>query len=146
MNYDKSTGIFTWKDSRKGRVLVGSEVGSIDRKGYAVVFTGGKKYTLHRLAWLYVYGECPKGQIDHINGIRDDNRISNLRVVTNRENACNRLCHRQGKLVGCRYHKTMKKWEARIRKGVAYISIGFYTSEQEAHESYLEERRKMLIE
>lgn len=78
--YNKESGLFTWKYNRvKGKI--GKPLGSISHGYMAVSLTiNGKRnnYLLHRIAWLMVYGYWPK-MIDHINGIKHDNRIDNLR-------------------------------------------------------------------
>ena len=86
--YDPDTGVFTWKarTSPFSRVNVGDVAGNLRRDGYIEICVDGRKHQSHRLAWLYVYGEWPADQIDHINGIRTDNRIANLREANNAEN------------------------------------------------------------
>lgn len=92
LDYDPAIGHFTWKINGKGGGQVaGKRAGSIDKQaGYEQVGIDGKLYRSHRLAWLYVHGEWPSGQIDHINGIRSDNRLANLRAVSNQVNGQNR--------------------------------------------------------
>ncbi len=92
LDYDPATGIFVWKvDRGNNRVKVGSAAGGggDDGRGYNRIMIDGKSYRSHRLAWLDVYGSFPPDMIDHINGIRDDNRIENLRAVSNQENSRN---------------------------------------------------------
>jgi hypothetical protein len=79
--YDKETGIFTWRKT-KGRCHKDAKAGWIDRDGYLCIGLFTLNHAAHRLAWLYVYGEWPKGQVDHKNMIVTDNRIVNLRVAT----------------------------------------------------------------
>jgi len=87
LHYDPETGIFTWKVKRKGTDGIGSVAGGLCHKsGYHRIGINYKRYRLHRLAWLYVYGEFPPDHMDHINHDRADNRIINLRCVTNAEN------------------------------------------------------------
>lgn len=89
-NYDPLTGIFTRKiaSGRYNRFPIGSIVGSPHSQGYLIAVVDGKNLRLHRLAWLYVYGELPK-EIDHINNVKDDNRIANLRICNRSENVQN---------------------------------------------------------
>jgi hypothetical protein len=86
LDYNPDTGIFTRKVSRPG-FRVGDVAGSLTERGYIKIGIDGKNYSAHRLAWLYVHGKSPDNCIDHINGVRDDNRISNLRDVTSQENS-----------------------------------------------------------
>lgn len=88
VDYDAETGVMRWRKNR-GRVRAGEEVGSRDVAGYIQVQIKGKMYRVHRLVWLYTHGEWPKGMIDHINRVKDDNRLSNLRDVSARENVLN---------------------------------------------------------
>jgi hypothetical protein len=81
--YDPKTGIFTWKVDRNNRIKKGSVAGTQSGDGYVNIFVDRKNYRAHRLAWLYMYNEQPPAIIDHINGVRDDNRIENLREATN---------------------------------------------------------------
>jgi len=85
-NYDSETGILTNRFKRSYNELVGKEAGSMTAEGYRNVRINFILYRVHRVIWLYVHGEWPTHQIDHINGIRDDNRLENLRVVTHQEN------------------------------------------------------------
>ena len=55
------------------------QAGTPDREGYVVIRYAGKGYKAHRLAWLHVYGRWPNGPLDHINRLKNDNRIENLR-------------------------------------------------------------------
>lgn len=98
----------------------------------------GKVLLYHRIIYILTQGEIPLGmQIDHINGNRIDNRIENLRLVTNRQNGQNKQHHRNGRLAGCTYNKLKKRWSARIRfKGVK-LSLGTYETEPEAHQAYM---------
>lgn len=78
-SYNPDTGVFT----RRGQT---KQSGRIATKGYRQIALVGTRFMAHRLAWLYVHGEWPKDQIDHINQNKDDNRIVNLRQATNKQN------------------------------------------------------------
>ena len=90
VNYDAETGRFFWKNSGRGRIKKGAEVGSCDAHGYGQVRIDGRLYKEHHLVWLYHTGEWPERQVDHINHHRRDNRIENLRLADNVENHRNR--------------------------------------------------------
>lgn len=80
LHYDPLTGIFTHIQNRTRPLLIGTTAGTVD-KGYVVIKLGGRSYMAHRLAWMYVTGKAPKKQIGHENGIRHDNRFSNLKEL-----------------------------------------------------------------
>jgi hypothetical protein len=85
LNYAPSTGIFTWNVSR-GRATAGAQAGSEDYSGYVLIRVDKILYKAHRLAVLYMTGKWPECQVDHINGVEGDNRWSNLRECTVKEN------------------------------------------------------------
>ena len=87
-DYNPETGIFTWKVSRKGSKGKGKPAGTETHKGYVDVCIDGKKYGLHRLAFLYMVGKVP-GCVDHKNTIKSDNRWENLREATYETNSYN---------------------------------------------------------
>lgn len=137
LNYNPDTGIFTWKKARFG-IRSDAIAGSVNKNGYIYVTVNGCRSTAHRLAWLYYYGKWPSKQIDHINGVRSDNRICNLRECSSRENHHNMQRHRAGKLLGaCYMPNQRKKWQSRIRVNGKLIHLGYFETEQEAHGAYL---------
>jgi hypothetical protein len=91
LNYDPDTGIFTWKTAFSNRIKVGQEAGHMKNNGYRSVNFRGKNYLTHRLAWFYYYGKMPEKDLDHINRNRMDNRITNLREASHKENNYNRI-------------------------------------------------------
>lgn len=91
LSYNPDTGILTWVKRPSKTIHIGTQAGNVSKAtGYRTVSLKGKTYQAHRLAWYLYHGEMPKGQIDHINHIRDDNRIINLRDVSISDNARNR--------------------------------------------------------
>lgn len=90
-DYDPSTGYLTWKTKKHSRkVIVGNRAGSISTTNrHRVLRFMGQLYAEHRAIWLHYYGEWPKGHIDHVNHDEQDNRIENLRDVTQAENNMN---------------------------------------------------------
>jgi len=136
--YDPSTGIFTWYPQiRKGGWKEERKAGTRKSTGHLVIRVDDVLYHAHRLAWLWVYGEWPKGDIDHINGDRQDNRISNLRDVTRRENSQNLERHRQlgSHVLGASYYGG--GWYARKRINGELVYLGKYKTQEEAHAAYM---------
>ena len=87
--YDPETGIVRWKKHR-WKTKVGCLAGTEDHYGYIVVYIDGRQYRMHRIVFLMVEDRWPNGEIDHINGLRYDNRWCNLREVSVKENRANR--------------------------------------------------------
>lgn len=145
LQYNENTGIFTWLKKTK-KIKIGAIAGGLNVHGYIIIQINGKPYSAHRLAWLYIHGEWPKNQIDHINGIKNDNRIENLRDIIHRENQQNTHKHRNGKLVGCNFHKPAKKWQAKIQIKNKDYHLGLYNTELEAHEAYLKFLNNLTID
>lgn len=85
LEYSQDTGLFKWRVDTK-RAKQGELAGCLNNKGYLSITVLGKTYSSHSLAWFYVTGVWPIGQLDHINHIRTDNRFINLREATNQEN------------------------------------------------------------
>jgi hypothetical protein len=98
LNYCPDTGLFTWKARVANRVRIGDQAGSL-RDGYIYIAIKNVQYGAHRLAWLMLYNARPR-QIDHINGIKHDNRLCNLREVTQSENLKNKAKSRTN-TTGC---------------------------------------------
>jgi hypothetical protein len=138
LSYDSRTGIFKWKSRAAPHVPKGSKAGSLDKSsGYVRIIISGRKYRAHRLAWLIVYGSFPPEQIDHINGIKHDNRIINLRAVTNAENSRNKsLCisNKSGHTGIC-YNKKTNKWKAAIGSNYKNVYLGSFENKEDAIEA-----------
>jgi len=141
LHYDPETGVFTHICPRQ-RVVLGSVAGSLGQNGYRKHRLDGVTFSGHRLAWLYMTGDWPKGQIDHINGIRDDNRISNLRDVPQAINSQNRrtALNSTGFLGVSKHHK---QFRAEISMNNRAVVLGTFRTPEEAHAVYVQAKRKM---
>jgi hypothetical protein len=133
LDYDPDTGVFTWKTAR-GCVVAGSVAGALNTNLYIYIKIDQKLYRAHRLVWLYIHGSLPGAEIDHVNRIRGDNRIANLRAATKSENGQNKPKYRNNTsgIPGVCWHKASQKWIAQIRHLGHSIHIGLYDDLEEA--------------
>lgn len=133
LNYDPETGVFVNRVDRAYNAKAGIEAGWATTGGYKSIVIKGKKHKLHRLAWLYTYGEWPK-YIDHINGDASDNRISNLRSIEKIENHKNmrRFSSNTSGVTGVNLDRSSNKWVAKIMVNYRAKSLGYYSDWFEA--------------
>lgn len=146
LSYNEVSGEFSWIKVTSNRVKVGAVAGCQDALGYIVIRIDGKLYRGHRLAWLYCYGEWPEHEIDHINQDKSDNRPSNLRSATKKQNAENvgvRANNRSGH-TGVSWSTAAMKWKAQIRHNQKTIHLGVFTDVIKAARAY-ETARDMLF-
>ena len=116
----------------------GREISNKNNKGYLIIYN--RKFTLraHQFAFYFMNKEVVE-EIDHINGIKDDNRICNLRSVTRQQNMFNT------KAKGYSWHKASNKWKARIMVNHKDIHLGLFNTEDEAREAYINAKEKLHI-
>ena len=136
-DYDLSTGVFIRRVKTAIATKIGDEAGFVDSEGYVQMRVLGKTYRAHKLAWLYVFGEVPE-LIDHIDGNRSNNSISNLRIADKSTNGFNREKKHQSSSVfkGVLWSKKYNKWEAKINANKKRRHIGYFDCEQEAGHAY----------
>lgn len=142
-NYDPETGEFTWKVNH-GRVKAGELAGAVQESGKIQLNLEGVRYYAHRVVWAFKHGECSGDiEIKHINGVGIDNRLSNLKAVTHRENAAfsKRYSNNSTGYRGVSWHKQHKRYHASIRINGKLKSLGYYKCPQEAHKAYCEARQ-----
>lgn len=141
--YDPDTGKLTWKQLRNS-FRVGEEARSLDVAGYVQVNIAGTVIKGHRLAWFLHYGEWPSDHIDHINGIRNDNRIANLRVVSGTLNTQNkRKAMPKSKTGVLGVVKVGGRYQANIHKNRKKHYLGTYSTAEEAHQVYVLAKRQL---
>ena len=134
--YDPETGIVTWRKSYFPS-RIGKIVGSLSAAGYFVANVGGRPVGLHRLIWVCVHGRWPREEIDHINGNRADNRLSNLREATRAQNAANFGSMNGHPVRGATFCRRASKWQAQIRIKNKNTYLGLFDTEDEARAAYL---------
>lgn len=132
--YDRGKGVFLRKHKWKDKP-VGSVVGRLSEKGYVICNIHGKKYKVHRLIWLAEYGEFPRQQLDHKDGNKENNHISNLREVTDQQNQQNRK-NAKG------YYKTQYGFRVDLYNNNRCMYIGTFKTEAEAREAYVQAKIK----
>lgn len=133
-HYDPETGIFTRRVTR-GSMKAGQVAGSKDVLGYLKVMIDERFYYLHRLAWLYVYGRLPKGDLDHIDEDKGNNRIRNLRPATRGQNMVNvsRWRHNTSGFKGVHFHAAAKRYEAYASHQGRKIYLGLFDTPEGAY-------------
>lgn len=144
LNYDPATGLFTRLVGRTGPAVVGTVAGHLHTAtGYIYIWLDGRSYLAHRLAWFYMYGEWPSSLIDHINRVRDDNRIANLRVANESLNAQNSVEPRAGKQVpiGVRRHRT--RFTAFITVNYVCRYLGSFATAEAASDAYQAAKKEL---
>lgn len=126
----------TWNSRFSGRPAINTK----HRQGYWCGVLLGEKVLAHRVAWAIYHGLWPDDQVDHINGIKTDNRISNLRSATHSENMRNSKtdAKNQNGLKGVSFDKSRGQWMARIMVDRKQINLGRFTNAQDAHLAYCE--------
>lgn len=133
--YCPGTGEFYRKVSTSQKTRVGDIAGSIKKSdGYKRIKIAGKSYLSHRLAFLFMTGDWPKDQVDHIDHIRHNNRWDNIRPATRDENAMNQKLHSSNTsgVSGVSFDSIRLKWRARINKNGKRISLGYFKSKSDA--------------
>jgi hypothetical protein len=137
--YNPSTGYFYKKQDPLKRL------GTLNKNlGYIVFRHNNKLHYAHRVAWEITYGFKPPKHIDHINRIKTDNRIVNLRLVDDLVNNRNRLepnKNNSSGFIGVTKPKHTKKWAASITVNYKRIHLGYYKTAREAHSAYLEAKK-----
>jgi hypothetical protein len=136
LHYNPETGVFRWSTPLPSSpVKRGAIAGTIDNKGYRRIGIKGVKrgnyYRAHRLAWLYMTGEWPADQIDHIDGNRDNNRWSNLRAADAALNANNKT-----RAKGYSYIKARRRFVAQVMRNGKNHCLGYFTTADAAAEAY----------
>lgn len=147
MRYEPDVGEFFWLVKRNcygGAVQPGMRVkGCVDRHGYKLIGLEGRYYQASRLAWFYVHGKWPNGEVDHRDRDTLNNRIENLRIAEVRAlQRANQKVRRDSKsgLKGVSWSRRRQKWRARCKKR----EIGLFDTPEEAHAAYVAEAQRLF--
>lgn len=146
MYYDPETGIFVWKERSASWFkrerdknawnahYSGQRAGSVASTGYIDIGIQDKIYRAHILAWIYCFGQRPSHDIDHINGDRSDNRLSNLRPADRSINGRNQgiPIHNSSGVMGVHWMERIKKWQARIMASGKRLHLGYFENFDDA--------------
>jgi hypothetical protein len=146
LSYDPETGVLTWIVDRGG-VTAGSRAGSRQVAGYRQIGIKGTVYREHKVIWFYVHGYWSAQDIDHINGDRSDNRLSNLRLASRSQNLGNKKAgkNRSG-FKGVSWCPHNRGWRARITLMGSERTIGIFSDPREAHAAYCIEAERVFGE
>lgn len=141
ITYDPETGTLA-------RLPSGRAAGAVNDNGYVLISIRKKQYRAHRLAWLYMTGSWPVADLDHINGIRTDNRIANLREATRSQNLFNKKMDRRNKsgFRGVSWTTKKKLWGAHIKKDRKTRFIGYFRSPEAAYAAYCKQASVLFEE
>lgn len=155
LDYNELTGVFTWKPrgskefesigkcARWNGQYSGKQAGTL-ANGYISINIYYKIYRAHRLAWLYMYRVWPAKNLDHINGVCDDNRIDNLREATQAENRQNLRGAKSNNSTGLLGVSKSYK-DGKFRASINHKHLGLYDTAEEAHEAYVNAKRVLHL-
>jgi len=138
LNYDPLSGLFTWRVDRKNQVRVGGIAGSVNSKGYVTIWIDGNQCQAHRLAVLWMTGEYPPSDTDHVNMVKTDNRWCNLRLASRSQNMANKKnrADNTSGAKGVSFKKQLGKWCARVMFNGSRYHLGYYNTVEEASAAY----------
>lgn len=153
LHYDPETGVFTWRErprehfatlrsfKRCNAMYAGKPAGSVNKRGYIVLGIGKRVYAAHRLAWLWINGEWPNGDIDHIDGTTTNNAWANLRAATESQNMMNAKIRKDNKTgikgVHAMRRATTTRYAANVTVNRRRVRIGTFDTLEEAAEKRL---------
>lgn len=150
LHYDPESGVFVWRHrlSSAGRAVkgCGKIAGALDAYGRVVIRLCGQLYFAHQLAWLYAHGKWPDNVIDHINGNRSDNRLTNLRDIPQSVNMQNRRSPKAGhslKTLGVSWHEGAGRYRARLTVNRKELHLGLFDTIEAAQAAYISAKRKL---
>lgn len=136
LDYDVSNGAFTWRTSNKRRIKAGQTAGSYNKvTGYLSINCDNMSFLVHRLVWIYMYGDIPVGMyIDHVDNDKLNNRIENLRLCTKLQNKQNSSVSEKSKsgIKGVYWIEKLGKYLVCVGLNGKMIKVGYYTNKEDA--------------
>lgn len=144
LEYDPETGILIWRETATHNRRSRGQAADNRSMGYVRVGIDGAHYQAHRVIWLYMTGDWPFGSIDHINGVKTDNRWCNLRDISQKLNMQNRrtpVANSHSGVLGVRWSDSAQKWEARITVDGERIYLGRSADREIAGAMYIAAKR-----
>lgn len=144
--YDPDTGIWTWLKPSGKRAKIGVRAGKPHKSGYWIITIDNRGYISSVLAFFYMTGRWPIRQIDHKNGVRDDDRWENLREATQQQNNYNQKI-RKDNTSGCKgvcWRPKRNKWFSFIFEEGKQKGLGCYDTFEEAKKVRLEAEKKSV--
>ena len=136
--YNPMTGVFTRRLKTNTKQKLGEVAGRLNADGYWHIHIGHTMYKAHRLVYLYLYGELPLREVDHINGNKSDNRLANLRLCERKENCRNfkKYKNNTSGFVGVSKHKKCNRWVATMQVDGTQKYLGLFKTPEEASAVY----------
>jgi AP2 domain. len=144
LDYDRATGLFTWRVSLNARAPAGVVAGCVRADGYRTISVDKISYLSHRLAWLHVTGEWPTGEVDHENTVAGDDRWENLRDASRSQNKANVRAPRNNTsgVKGVYWSAKDRRWCAQIKVYGKTHFLGGFKSKEKAGQAYRAEAEK----
>ena len=135
--YNSETGVFTWLQRTSTKVHIGDEAGS-PSNGYWSIKLDHRNYGAHILAWLWMTGAWPTHEVDHIDGVRDNNRWINLRDGSDGVNKRNIVAPNKNNPSGYRgVSRSGRRWAAHIKVNGKQQRLGTFDTPEDAHVAYM---------
>jgi hypothetical protein len=136
-SYSFVEGALFWKERTSPKAKLSMPAGYTDPEGYKVITIAGISYRRHRLVWAYFHNDPGDLEIDHVNRIKGDDRIENLRQASRRQNSYNTIysTNKSG-CPGVCWHKRDKRWRVSIRKNGVNFHLGYFSDIEKAKQAY----------
>lgn len=146
IEYNPSTGSMVWRNtSANGLRVASSPCGRLDKDGYRILNIENHSFMAHRIAWAMAHGAFPSSCIDHWNGIRDDNRLSNLRIATRSQNIANTAVKAASGIKGVTQRRN-GSWQAQIKVNGINRYLGTHKTIDQAEKAYEDAARSAFGE